>query len=84
MSFVASDSVKETDFEGSYWKLTAFPYHCRNLLFFFSTKFKREKGIMETVKCSVYLTILPNETVQKCSFLNSNTPSRVDAYNNRK
>lgn len=83
MSFVASDSVKETDFEGSYWKLTAFSYHHRNLLFF-SKKFQREKGIMETVKCLMYLTILPNETVQKCSFLNSNTPSRVDAYNNRK
>ena len=39
MSFVASDSVKETDFEGSYWKLTAFPYHCRNLLFFFPRNF---------------------------------------------
>ena len=35
MSFVASDSVKETDFEGSYWKLTAFSYLHRNLLFFF-------------------------------------------------
>ena len=83
MSFVASDSVKETDYEDSYWKLTAFPYHHRNLLFF-SRKFSEKKGIMETVKCLMYLTILPNETVQKCSFLNSNTPSRVDAYNNRK
>ena len=34
MSFVASDSVKETDFEGNYWKLTAFSYHHRKLLFF--------------------------------------------------
>ena len=43
MSFVASDSVKETDFEGSYWKLTAFPYHRRNLLFFFQEIYVRKR-----------------------------------------
>lgn len=35
MSFVASDSVKETDFEGNYWKLTAFSYHHKKPAIFF-------------------------------------------------
>lgn len=45
MSFVASDSVKETDFEGSYWRLTAFPYHRRNLLFFFPRNLREKKAL---------------------------------------
>lgn len=45
MSFVASDSVKETDYEGSYWKLTAFPYHRTNLLFFFPRNLSEKKAL---------------------------------------